>query len=150
MLELQAKHNEGMLAMSKQNSEMQFNFLKKTHEMELQMERLKSGGEDGDNWFGIIEGILPLIKNSTGQTTDSEFSFAPFPVDNQPQKPIIPEKLEEVKPMDKVEETKDKIRKGLISEEEAYKLFCEEMPQHAKLLSRADFTKKFNEIKEGK
>lgn len=164
ILQLQASNYDKLLALEAQRFQDR-----------LEIERLKitsSGDDSGLMWLEMLKPYLPdIIASLRSQRVADDFhvsSSQTFQGASQPSE-VIPTRGTDVEveksastsaqssetadaedAPEELEEYKAKIRKGEISEDQAWEDFKRELPDYAKLFTRKQFHERYEKIKGGK
>jgi len=123
----------------------------------LELERIKAvGGDGGNETLAYLEMLSPHIpKIIDALKSPNTQGGSPSATSKGSEKkggssPHSKEKKEEKKEMSELEEYKEKIRKGEITEEQAYENFKIKLPTYAKGTTKEMFHERFEAIKNEK
>lgn len=128
-----------MLELQRNSFEQQIKMLSEHQGLKLEIEKLKMAQEQGGGDFAedFLYNLMPLIPEILkANKVKEELKGGEKP----PQQMDLMDKKQQ-------EEYKLKIKAGVISLEDAYKDFCENFPQLKDKITREQFEKEFNKIK---
>lgn len=142
LLEMQEKHFKQLLEINKEQMTLK-----------LEIEQLKLGEPEGDSEMAELEMFMQMLKPKDAITGSQGSYFAPVDVIPQPTQDNSREEAQiEINTKEDLEVYKEKIRKGEISEEQAYQDFLANphVPKYLKKAPRKTFKVEFEKIKNEK
>jgi len=137
MLKLQQEHNQQLLAIQENNFKTQLELAK--------LQYTDGAGAESDYFLEFLDSIKPYIPVIMQGIQKKDAITSPTPQEKTPaQLNAIGGKM---KTAAEVEDYKAKIRKGEITEEQAFKDFCEELPEMAKVITKEQFKVEYEKVK---